>query len=192
MFKNLFIVLVLILLVGLLAACTSAPIPAEPTAVEAMPMDSSGMDMKGMSEAPAVPAGLAYADGQEIRFIHTEASDSDVADLLSDMMASPVIYVPSLGNAPDSILADVYVFKNGVAGMGPLGFQPDVFDNLPGTDGYSPLRRIIFVTWADETKARELKSLAEVIESESKGELALEESNVVVNMPFITWPDGHR
>jgi len=192
MFKNLFIVLVLILLVGLSAACTSAPIPAEPTAVEAMPMDSSGMDMEGMSEAPAVPAGLAYADGQEIRFIHTEASDSDVADLLSDMMASPVIYVPSLGNAPDSILADVYVFKNGVAGMGPLGFQPDVFDNLPGTDGYSPLRRIIFVTWADETKARELKSLAEVIESESKGELALEESNVVVNMPFITWPDGHR
>ena len=148
--------------------------------------------MEVMDEAPVVPAGLAYAEGQEIRFIHTEASDSDVAKLLSDMMSSPVIYVPSLADAPETMLADVYVFKNGAKGMGPLGFQPDVFDNPPGTDGYSPLRRIIFVSWADESVARELKSLAEVMDAEDKGELALEESNIVVNMPFITWLDGHR
>ena len=148
--------------------------------------------MSSMGDAPMVPAGMAYVDGQEIRFMHTEVSDPGVADVLTKMMDSPVLVVPSLAQAPEAILANVYVFKNGVKGMGPLGFQPDVFDNPPGTQGYTPLRKIIFVTWNDETKARELKSLAEVLDLEKAGELTLETSNVVVNMPFVTWPGGER
>lgn len=182
--------LLALVVVGLLSACstpTAAP-TAAPT--EEMKMDESmAMDM---GEAPVVPAGLAYSEGQEIRFIHTEASDADVAKLLSDMMSSPVLHVPALADAPESMLAVAYVFKNGVKGMGPLGFQPDVFDNPPGTDGYSPLRKVVFVTWTDESKARELKSLAEVTEAEKSGEITLEVSPVVVNMPFVTWPGGSR
>jgi hypothetical protein len=145
-----------------------------------------------MSDVPAVPAGKAYAEGREIRFIHTEVSDPDIAKVLSDMMGSPVLVVPSLTNAPQEMLANVYVFTNGIKGMGPLGFQPDVFDNPPGTTGYSPLRTITLVTWKDEGQARELKSLAEVTEAQSKGEVTLEQPGVVVNMPFITWPGGQR
>lgn len=145
-----------------------------------------------MEPAPDVPAGAAYVDGQEIRFIHTEVSDADVAKVLSDMMKSPVLVVPELAQAPDALLANVYVFKNGVEGMGPLGFQPDVFDSPPGTPGYRPLRKIIFVTWQDAAKAREIKSLADLQVAEQAGELTLEVSNVVVNMPFITWPGGSR
>jgi len=188
MSKRFLVVSTLILSIGLLTACAPQPTPSEPAEIAGEGMEG----MESMAEAPVVPAGLAYADGQEIRFIHTEVSDPDVATLLSDMMDSPVIYVPALGNAPDNMLNDVYVFKNGVAGMGPLGFQPDVFDSHPGTDGYSPLRRIIFIAWADEANARELKSLAEVTDAEAKGEITLEESNIIVNMPFITWPNGQR
>ena len=61
-----------------------------------------------------------------------------------------MLVVPSLAKASDDMLANVYVFKNGVKGMGPLGFQPDVFDNPPGTEGYRPLRRLILLTWKDE------------------------------------------
>jgi hypothetical protein len=145
-----------------------------------------------MAESPTVPAGLAYVDGQEIRFMHTEVSDPGVAEVLTKMMDSPVLVVPALAQAPDAALATVYVFKNGVKGMGPLGYQPDVFDNPPGSEGYSPLRKIVFITWKDESKARELKSLAEVVELEQAGGLTLEASNVVVNMPFVTWPGGQR
>lgn len=49
----------------------------------------AGMDMGAMGAAPTVPAGLADAEGQEIRFIHTEVSDADITKLLSDMMGSP-------------------------------------------------------------------------------------------------------
>lgn len=167
----------------LLAACGAQATPA-PAADKP---SSSGMDM---ASAPTIPAGLAYADGQEIRFIHTEVSDEDVSKLLSDMMSSPVLYVPSLAEATTT--APVYVFKNGVKGMGPLGFQPDIFSDLPGTDTYTPLRKIVFVTWADESKARELKSIDLLFEAHKAGELTLEQSDVVVNMPFVAWPGGSR
>ncbi|MCE9646880.1 MAG: hypothetical protein K8S20_12840 [Chloroflexi bacterium] len=139
-----------------------------------------------------LPAGRAYADGKEIYFVHTEASDPGVADKLTAMMKSPVLLVPSLANVPAESLANVYVFTNGLAGSGPFGFQPDVFDNPPGTDGYSPLRRLNVITWLDENKARELKSASEVLDAQTAGELTIEQPGVVINMPFVLWDGGMR
>ena len=87
----------------------------------------------------------------------------------------------------------MYVFKNGVKGNGPFEFQPDVFDNPPGTKGYSPLRTISLVTWKNEAAARELRSAAEVKKATDAGELVLEQPGVVVNMPLpgkarFIWP----
>ena len=146
-------------------------------------------------EGPAkaeLPAGKAYAEGKEIYFVHTEASDPGVAETLTNMMTSPVIHVPSLANVPDEALANVYVFTNGVEGSGPFGFQADVFDNPPGTDGYTPLRRLNVATWADGVTAREITSVADVLAAESAGELTIEQPGVVINMPFVVWDGGQR
>ena len=139
-----------------------------------------------------LPAGKASAEGKEIYFVHTEASDAGVAEKLTNMMKSPVILVPSLANMPEEALANVYVFTNGVEGSGPFGFQADVFDNPPGTEGYTPLRSLNVITWADGATARELKSVAEVLEAESNGELTIEQPGVVINMPFVVWDGGQR
>ncbi|HWP60829.1 MAG TPA: hypothetical protein VNL14_23240 [Candidatus Acidoferrales bacterium] len=139
-----------------------------------------------------VPPVEAYTEGVEIRFIHTEASDPKVAELLTEMMRSPVLVVPALAQAPKEMLADVYVFKNGVKGSGPFGFQPDVFDHPPGTDRYSPLRSVLIVTWKNENVARELRSAADVRTAADKGEIVIERPGVVVNMPLLTWPGGRR
>lgn len=139
-----------------------------------------------------LPAGKAWAEGKEIYFVHTEASDAGVAEKLTNMMKSPVILVPALANVPDEALANVYAFTNGVKGSGPFGFQPDVFDNPPGTNAYSPLRRLNVVTWQDESKARELKSAREVLDAEAAGEVVIEQPGAVINMPFITWDGGER
>lgn len=139
-----------------------------------------------------LPAGKAYAEGKEIFFVHTEASDPGVSETLTNMMKSPVIHVPSLANVPDDALANVYVFTNGVEGSGPFGFQADVFDNPPGTDGYTPLRRLNVATWADGVTARELTSAADVLAAEAAGELSLEQPGVVINMPFVVWDGGQR
>jgi hypothetical protein len=139
-----------------------------------------------------LPAGKAFADGKEIYFVHTEASDAGVAEKLTTMMKSPVMLVPSLANVPEESLANVYVFTNGVEGTGPFGFQADVFDNPPGTDGYTPLRSLNVITWADGVTARQLTSAADVLAAETAGELTIEQPGVVINMPFVVWDGGQR
>ena len=190
--KSSIIILGLVLTSLIVAGCAgtaATPVPAATAAPNTGMSGGMAMDMKAPA---AVPAGKAYAEGQDIYFMHTEVSDEGVAKILSNMMNSPVLAVPSLAKASDEMLANVYVFTNGLKGMGPLGFQPDVFDNPPGTDGYRPLRRLILLTWKDEKTARELKSLAEVTAALDKGELTSEQPGVVVNMPFVTWPGGKR
>lgn len=80
---------------------------------------------------PAVPLVKGYAEGREVLFQHTEVSDPKVAERLTDMMKSPVLVVPSLAQAPEALVARVWVFTNGVRGEGPFNYQPDVFDHPP-------------------------------------------------------------
>jgi len=138
------------------------------------------------------PSIKGYLDGQEIKFFHTEVSDAKVAKILTDMISSPVLAVPALAEVPPGALANVYVFTNGIKDGGPLKYQPDVFDEPPGTPGYSPLRALNLVTWKSGSTPRVLKSAAEVKEVEAKGEVTITRPGVVVNMPMLTWPGGHR
>lgn len=144
------------------------------------------------ADAPLTPPVKGYVGGQEIWFLHTEVSDSTVAKVLTEMMGSPVLAVSSLADAPKTMLARVYVFRNGVKGGGTLGFQHDVFDHPPGDPAYSPLRAVTVVTWKYDWSARVLKSSAEVQAAFSRQELDIDRLGVVVNMPLVTWPGGQR
>jgi len=161
-------------------------------ATVALAVAFSGVAIGYFLNPVGIPPVRGYMEGKEIRFIHTEASDAKVAELLTDMMGSPVLVVPSLAQAPNATLANVYVFTNGIRGEGPFRFQPDVFDNPPGTTGYSPLRALNLVTWKEEQLARKLKSAAEVEGAMEKGEVTIKQPGVVVNMPMLTWPGGRR
>lgn len=168
------------------------------TSMEMMSGKKKGMSMMmGMdaSKIPRVPPVAGYAEGRRIFFIHTEVSDPKIGRIMTDMMNSPVPVVPSLAAAGEDMVASVWAFTNGVRPKGPRGpldFQPDVFDHPVGSDGYRPLRRIHLVTWAEGARARLLKSAREVRAAMAAGEVAVERTDVVVNMPFLTWPGGKR
>lgn len=161
-----------------------------------MASDPAGQDgqMAGMASTDVrLPAVAGLYEGQRIFFVHPEASDPDVAGMLTDMMGgSPVLTVPSLADIPPSATDELYVFTNGVEGSGPFGFQPDVFPSVPGEDAYRPLRNIVLVTWADDSRPRELRSAQDVHAAADTGEITLEDSGVVANMPIIDWPGGQR
>lgn len=148
----------------------------------------------GVDDAPVVPAVQGFAAGEEILFLHTEASDSGIAETLTEMMRSPVLVVPELASAGEALLAEVYVFTNGPQPdvQGPLGYQADVFDCPPGEACYTPLRRVNLVTWANPRQARILRSADEVAAALEAGELSAERPGVVVNMPITRWPGGER
>ncbi len=151
-----------------------------------------GMGSMSASAEGQLPAVGGFYDGQRVMFVHPETSDAKVGKVLTEMMASPVVVVPELGDIPDRALADNFAFQNGVRGDGPFGYQPDVFDSAPGDEGYSPLRALHLVSWKKGAKARVLRSVKEVKGAEEAGDLTVDSTEVVVNMPFVKWPGGSR
>jgi len=120
--------------------------------------------------------------------------DRKIADLLTSKKNSPVIYVPQLAEVPPAATSEVYIFSNGIQPehRGPLGFQGDVFPTAPGDAQYSPLRSLELVTWKNPRSARELTAAADVLAAQKAGELSLTSPGIVINMPFLAWPSGHR
>ncbi len=157
------------------------------TPAEAQPSMGGAAAAEGV-----VPAVTGYADGQAIRFVHTETSSPKIAGILTGMTGSRVLLVTSLAGTPPSLLANVYVFANGIKGGGPLHFQPDVFDSPPGTSGYRPLRRLNLVQWKQGVPAGVLRSAFEVKQAATRGKLTIKRTGVVINAPVLTWPGGHR
>ncbi len=186
------IVVGMVALTLLAVACSSAA-PTPTATPQPTPTSAAGMAMAGaMPSKELVPPVRGLYKGEELFFIHTEASDPEVANVLTMMMGPKVLLLPKLTQVPDSVLADVYVFTNGVKGGGPFGFQPDVFDSVPGDSGYSPLRSINLVAWKSGATTRELGSVEEIKAAESKGDVTIKRPDIVVNMPMLTWPGGQR
>ena len=146
-----------------------------------------------------IPLVRGLYDGKDVFYISTEASDSDVATLLTKFTNFPVTFAPSLAKTPENGLANIFVFKNGVADAGVLGFQPNVVDSIPGKAEYSALWKVNFVEWKDPTKATVLGSDDEIAEAMTNGLVTVTPSTIIVNCPIVQWggdgegiiPAGH-
>ncbi len=163
---------------------------------QSMKMMSQEMMEPNMSFNVDVPVIMPMIDGYHkgdmVYFVHTEISDSAMADMMSKMINFPTLYVPELKNIPEDQMARVYVFTNGVPGSEPYGggpfmFQIDVFDSIPGQAEYSQFRIPYLVTWNDDAKPRILNSESKILKAEIGGEITIEKSTIVVNAPMITW-----
>jgi len=148
-------------------------------------------DLKNTSIPVDIPLIMGYADGNEVFYITTEASDEGVANHLTDLTGFRVVYTPAIANTPKTALANIYEFTNGIEGTGPAGFQPNVADSQPGDPEYSPAWAVQHVTWIDGSTPRELTSEDEILAARDAGEVTIEETGVVVNCPFIQWKDGN-
>lgn len=192
--------LAIAVVIGILLAAACSPRAAEPDVVSTEPAgngmagmgDNMGMDSSQATQQYAPLVRGHYEDG-EVLFIHTEASDQEVATMLTEMMNGPeVVLVPAMADAPPSLLAQVYVFSNGIPGHGPFGFQADIFDSVPGDEAYRPLRNVNLVSWNEQTSPHELRSAAEVQEAEAAGDITITQPGIVVNMPILVYPGGSR
>lgn len=137
-----------------------------------------------------LPLVRGYANGNEVFYVTTEASDKDVANHLTNLSNSRVVYTPSLKLAPENALSTIYEFQNGIKGTGPEGFQPNVADSQPGDPAYSPLWRIQLVEWKPNTTPVELKSQSDIIKAQSDGLVTLTPTDIIVNCPFVKWNGG--
>lgn len=124
-------------------------------------------------------------DGRTIYYIVTDATPSASAQMMG------VTYSPTSSELiANSAAVDLFQFKNGIKGSGPMGFQPGIAAAAPGDEIYSPIWRIYNVEWNDPENAKILETRFD-IDSFSEDDLLTVSiarpmnSDHLVNCPFI-------
>lgn len=116
-------------------------------------------------------------EGRDVYFIRTDASGEAFA------ASHGLVWVPKLAAlARRGPVANAYAIAGGVGG------QPTVLSTEPGRRGYTPAWRIHRATWG--ATPRRLESVAEVKAAASRGDLTVEETDVIVNGPVVRWSRG--
>ncbi len=83
------------------------------------------------------------------------------------------VWSPKLDEGPSAAGATgvTNVFANGIAGLGPMGFQPSAFDFDAGDAAWSPYWDHFTYRWADESDAEVLTTMAEIHAARDAGNL---------------------
>jgi hypothetical protein len=137
-----------------------------------------------------IPLKKGYVNGNPVFYINTDMSDQKLAGQLTNATGFRINYAPLLAKAPNDAVAQFYVFKNGLKGIGTLGFQPTVGNAQPRDANYSPLWKINIVEWKNGTTSTELKSEKEIMDAKTKGDLTVTPTEIVANCPFVQWNGG--
>jgi hypothetical protein len=151
-----------------------------------------------------IPLLKGLCDSKDVMFITTEVSDKTMKDQIGNFTGTPVNYAANLTKSQD--IGDLWVFKNGVKGTGLMGFQPKVFNSIPGDPKYTPLWRVNLVEWKTTGSANVSTATPTILGSDdaiaaaaSKGQIKITTTSVVVNCPIVQWggnkdntvPPGH-
>ncbi len=124
-------------------------------------------------------------DGRTIYYIVTDATPSGPAGMMG-VVSSPT----SAKLIANSAAVDLYQFKNGLKGTGPLGFQPGIAAGAPGDANYSPMWRIFMIGWDNPEEAQLLETIDDMNAYKEAGLLDIGiarpmDKDHIVNCPFI-------
>lgn len=124
-------------------------------------------------------------DGKTIYYIVTDATPSGPAETMG-VVSSPT----SANLIAHSGAADLFQFKNGIKGTGPLGFQPGIAGAALGDTNYSPMWRIYLVEWNDAKSAKILETKSDIDSFRADDLISVSiarptNSDHIVNCPFI-------
>ncbi len=124
-------------------------------------------------------------DGRTIYYIVTDATPSGPAEMMG------VIHSPTSEELlVSSAAVDLFQFKNGIIGSGPMGFQPGIASAAPGDETYSPIWRIYNVEWNNPQDAKILETKFDIDTFHEEDLLTVSiarpmNSDHIVNCPFI-------
>ncbi len=142
------------------------------------------------SSVPAtIPLNTGLYNGEELAYIVTDASTQEHAELITEKLGRTVGLSELLSNVTGSP-ASVYMFTDGIADDGIRGYQHEVFSDTPAQDRYTALRSVIDVEWKAGQNPEILDSEEKILEAKKAGRITLEETDVILNMPQIKWPEG--
>ncbi|MCV0393357.1 MAG: hypothetical protein K5790_08745 [Nitrosopumilus sp.] len=123
--------------------------------------------------------------GETIYYIVTDATPSGPAETMG-VASSP----KSANLIAHAGAVDLFQFKNGIKGTGPLGFQPGIAGASLGDANYSPMWRIYLVEWNDAKSAQILETKSDIDSFKIDKLVTVSiarptNSDHIVNCPFI-------
>ena len=133
----------------------------------------------------SIPVEKGFVNGNISYFISTDASEEMIVSSVTNTTGFDVNYAPTLGDTSQISRQQGFVFTNGISGNGTFEHQLPVATASSGDEGYSPLFEINYVKWNNDSQPRILKSAAEIMDAQSKGELSIQKSNIVINSPAV-------
>ncbi len=160
-----------------LASVAFAAVPARKNVGDVLRFSTRPQGWKGLFGFVTFRLHPAFFDGKRVYHIRTDASDQAFAQ------EQGLVFVPKLALAlRGEATADYYLFANPASGQLP------VVSTAPGRDDFTPAFHIHRVTWKRTPKV--LRSVQEVRDAESAGDVEVAATQVVVNYPLVRWPDG--
>jgi hypothetical protein len=122
-------------------------------------------------------------DGKTIYYIVADATPEMPAAMMG---VTSVPYDEKLAETP--VAVDLFQFKNGINGTGPMGFQAGIGAANPTDKNYSPMWKISFNEWKDPSKATILETVNDVVAMQKSGMITISPAlggKHVVNCPFL-------
>jgi hypothetical protein len=134
-----------------------------------------------------LPLQICYYNGGKSFYLATDASDQAVAKSFG------ANYVPQLANVlrdtDNRAFDNIYVVTN-FKQFNVLPSSPNPVGPNNADQTYTPLWQITQVTW--RTTPRVLRSEAEILAAQSKGDLTVTPANIIVNCPVVYTTFGGR
>ena len=122
-------------------------------------------------------------DGRTIYYIVADATPEMPATMMG---VTSVPFDEKLAGTP--VAVDLFQFKNGINGTGPMGFQAGIGLANPTDKNYSPMWKISFNEWKDPSKATILETIDDIVTMQKSGMITITPAmggKHVVNCPFF-------
>ncbi|HJW20391.1 MAG TPA: hypothetical protein VJ571_07540 [Candidatus Nitrosotalea sp.] len=137
-----------------------------------------------------IPMHEGMVNGKAAYYIITDSSNSLVANTISDKQNWKVQLSPVLAHVPITSLGDIFIFTNGITGNGTQGYQNDVLSFTPSDKQYSPLSKVINVSWNVGRGPLILNSTQAILDANMTGKIKLIVTDTILNTPEVVWDGG--
>ncbi|MGB9125139.1 MAG: hypothetical protein WA833_01640 [Nitrosotalea sp.] len=137
-----------------------------------------------------IPMHEGIVNGKTVYYIITDSSNELVASTISDKQNWKVHISPVLAHVPSTSYGNMFVFTNGITGNGTYGYQDDVLSFTPSDKQYSPLSKVVEVSWNIGRGPFILNSTQAILDANMTGKIRLIVTDTIMNTPEIAWDNG--
>ncbi len=137
-----------------------------------------------------IPMHEGMVNGKAAYYIITDSSNNLVANTISSKQNWKVQLSPVLAHVPITSLGDIFIFTNGITGNGTQGYQNDVLSFTPSDKQYSPLSKVINVSWNVGRGSLILNSTQAILDANMTGKIKLIVTDTILNTPEVAWDGG--